>query len=70
MTTKIVVWDSIGNTLLGVRPWDSWEPHIKEEMLRERPDAQTAAITDGQSSPTEPKPPRDARLARSHSEQT
>jgi glyoxylate/hydroxypyruvate/2-ketogluconate reductase len=40
---KIVVWDSIGNTLLGVRPWASWEPHIKEEMLRERPDAQTAA---------------------------
>ncbi len=43
MTTKIVVWDSIGNTLLGVRPWASWEPHTKEEMLRERPDAATAA---------------------------
>ena len=22
---KIVVWDSIGNTLLGVRPWTSWD---------------------------------------------
>lgn len=42
---KIIVWDSIGNTLLGVRPWDSWEPHIKEEMLRERPDAATAAAS-------------------------
>jgi phosphoglycerate dehydrogenase-like enzyme len=41
---KIVVWDSIGNTLLGVRPWASWEPSIKEEMLRERPDAETAAM--------------------------
>src|SRR5680860_872420 len=40
---KIVVWDSIGNTLLGVRPWSSWEPLIKEEMLRERHDAETAA---------------------------
>jgi len=40
---KIVVWDSIGNTLLGVRPWASWEPQLKEEMLRERPDAKSAA---------------------------
>ncbi len=34
---KIVVWDSIGNTLLGVRPWSSWEPHIVEHLLREDP---------------------------------
>ncbi len=40
---KIVVWDSIGNTLLGVRPWESWEPGIKAAMLAERPDAATDA---------------------------
>ena len=32
---KIVVWDSIGNTLLGVRPWTSWDARTKEHMLRE-----------------------------------
>ena len=32
---KIVVWDTIGNTLLGVRPWESWSPAIKEWMLCE-----------------------------------
>jgi phosphoglycerate dehydrogenase-like enzyme len=40
---NVVVWDSIGNTVLGVRPWSSWEPAIVAEMLRERPDAETAA---------------------------
>ncbi|MGH2533138.1 MAG: NAD(P)-dependent oxidoreductase [Thermomicrobiales bacterium] len=34
---KIVVWDNIGNTLLGVRPWASWSPEIKEWMLAEDP---------------------------------
>jgi phosphoglycerate dehydrogenase-like enzyme len=34
---KIVVWDSIGNTLLGVRPWSSWEPIQVEHFLREDP---------------------------------
>ena len=34
---KIVVWDSIGNTLLGVRPWESWSPHITRVLLREDP---------------------------------
>lgn len=34
---KIVVWDSIGNTLLGVRPWSSWEPNQVEHFLREDP---------------------------------
>lgn len=37
--TKIVVWDNIGNTLLGVRPWDSWSPEIKAWMLAEDPAA-------------------------------
>ncbi len=34
---KIVVWDSIGNTVLGVRPWSSWEPRQVEHFLREDP---------------------------------
>ncbi len=34
---KIVVWDSIGNTLLGVRPWSSWDPNQVEHFLREDP---------------------------------
>ena len=34
---KIVVWDSIGNTLLGVRPWSSWDPTHVEHFLREDP---------------------------------
>lgn len=34
---KIVVWDSIGNTLLGVRPWSSWDPVQVEHLLREDP---------------------------------
>src|SRR3954454_22492895 len=34
---KIVVWDSIGNTLLGVRPWSSWDPIQVEHFLREDP---------------------------------
>ena len=34
---KIVVWDSIGNTVLGVRPWSSWDPRQVEHFLREDP---------------------------------
>ena len=32
---KIVVWDNIGNTLLGVRPWDSWSPDVQRWLLAE-----------------------------------
>ncbi len=41
---KIVVWDSIGNTLLGVRPWESWEPAIQEALLEENPEAEILAL--------------------------
>jgi phosphoglycerate dehydrogenase-like enzyme len=34
---KIVVWDSIGNTLLGVRPWSSWDEKTVAHFLREDP---------------------------------
>ncbi len=36
---KIVVWDNIGNTLLGVRSWDEWDEHTQNQLLREVPDA-------------------------------
>jgi phosphoglycerate dehydrogenase-like enzyme len=41
---KIVVWDSIGNTLLGVRPWASWDAPVRETLLRENPSAETVAL--------------------------
>lgn len=37
-TIKIVVWDNIGNVLLGVRPWEEWSPRILERLRREQPD--------------------------------
>jgi phosphoglycerate dehydrogenase-like enzyme len=41
---KIVVWDSIGNTLLGVRPWASWDAGTQATLLRENPDAVKVAL--------------------------
>ena len=41
---KIIVWDSIGNTLLGVRPWTSWDVPVRETLLQENPDAETIAL--------------------------
>ena len=40
---KVVVWDSIGNTLLGVRPWASWEPAHRDQLLREDPGGEARA---------------------------
>lgn len=40
---NIVVWDNIGNTLLGVRPWSSWSPSIQQWMLAEDPEAEAHA---------------------------
>ena len=40
---KIVVWDSIGNTLLGVRPWTSWDPATQETLRHENPAAESIA---------------------------
>lgn len=34
---KIVVWDSIGNTLLGVRPWSSWTDAQRRQFIDEDP---------------------------------
>ena len=41
---KIVVWDSIGNTLLGMRPWASWDASVRETLLRENPAAESVAL--------------------------
>jgi phosphoglycerate dehydrogenase-like enzyme len=40
---KIVVWDSIGNTVLGVRPWASWDGGYKAHLLREDPEGERHA---------------------------
>ncbi len=40
---KIVVWDSVGNIMWGVRPWDTWPPPSQERLLAEDPEAQARA---------------------------
>jgi phosphoglycerate dehydrogenase-like enzyme len=45
---KVVVWDSIGNTLLGVRPWSSWDRKQVEHFLREDPEGEKHAPSFGQ----------------------
>lgn len=40
---KIVVWDSIGNTVLGVRPWSSWDEHQVAQFIDEDPAGQQHA---------------------------
>ncbi len=41
---KIVVWDSVGNTVLGVRPWESWDASVQETLRRENPNAEDVAL--------------------------
>src|SRR4051812_652300 len=41
---KVVVWDSIGNTVLGVRPWASWDAPTRETLRRENPEAEKIAL--------------------------
>jgi hypothetical protein len=36
---KVVFWDNIGNTLLGVRPWEKWDERTREQFLAEDPQA-------------------------------
>ncbi len=36
---KIVVWDNIGNTLLGMRPWEAWPVNFQERLKMEDPEA-------------------------------
>lgn len=38
---KIVVWDNIGNTLLGVRSWEQWDEKTRERFLIEDPEGRS-----------------------------
>jgi len=47
-TVKIVVWDNIGNTLLGMRAWDAWPPAVRNRLAIEDPDARARVQTLGE----------------------
>ena len=36
---RVVVWDNIGNTMLGMRPWDEWDSDTQARFLAEDPGA-------------------------------
>ncbi len=40
---SIVVWDSVGNVMWGVRRWDEWGPAGQQSLLEEDPDARAHA---------------------------
>ncbi len=40
---RIVVWDNIGNTLLGVRPWSTWDDRQRTRLLEEDGQAEAHA---------------------------
>lgn len=42
-SVNVVVWDNIGNTLLGVRPWETWPEAIKDKLRAEKADAEANA---------------------------
>lgn len=42
---NIVVWDNIGNTMLGMRAWDQWEASTQERLLIEDPDARSRVVS-------------------------
>lgn len=41
---KVVVWDNIGNTMLGMRSWKEWPEGIQERLLTEDPDAKSHVV--------------------------
>jgi phosphoglycerate dehydrogenase-like enzyme len=40
---RIVVWDNIGNTLLGVRPWSAWDDRQRTRLIEENAQAEAHA---------------------------
>lgn len=44
--TKIVVWDNIGNVLLGVQPWEEWPARTRDELLAGDPAARPPSFDD------------------------
>lgn len=41
---KIVVWDNIGNTILGMRDWGVWDEGTQQRLLTEDPEARAKVI--------------------------
>lgn len=41
---KVVVWDNIGNTLLGMRAWDEWSADVQQRLIAEDADARSRVI--------------------------
>jgi D-3-phosphoglycerate dehydrogenase len=41
---KIVVWDNIGNTILGMRDWSVWDSGTQERLVNEDPDAKSKIV--------------------------
>lgn len=42
---KVVVWDNIGNTVLGMQHWDDWSEEIHTRLLTEDPDARAHVVS-------------------------
>ena len=42
---KIVVWDKIGNTILGMRAWDQWSEDTQDRLLTEDPNARERVVS-------------------------
>jgi D-3-phosphoglycerate dehydrogenase len=42
---KIVVWDNIGNTVLGMRPWSAWSRDVQERLLIEDSNARDRVVS-------------------------
>lgn len=42
-STKIVVWDAVGNVMWGVRPWEEWPARTRAQLLAEDPEARAHA---------------------------
>lgn len=42
---KIVIWDNIGNTVLGLRPWTDWDLATQQRFLAEHEDAEDRIVT-------------------------
>ncbi len=42
---KFVVWDNIGNTMLGMRAWEQWDSATQERLVTEDPDARSRVVS-------------------------
>jgi phosphoglycerate dehydrogenase-like enzyme len=51
---RIVTWDNIGNTLLGMRAWDAWDEKTQQRLLAEDPGGRPRVLTPGEALDGEP----------------